>query len=92
MQQHNDTTNADHDQRLIDRLPELGAEGLGSVMLRLAHMAAAQHRAQTSARSVEPWQGLSDLCFESMDNPEQGCSAQTRSAREHGPVTTEGDR
>lgn len=92
MQRPSTTTNADHPQRLLDLLPDLGSAGFGAAMLRLAHAAAAQHRVVSASRGAEPWTGLKVLNVSTKDEVVQGSTADTRSARNRGPVTTEGDR
>ena len=83
--------------RLLDLVDQDGAEGMGSVMLRLAHMAAAQHRANARPKRVKPWSELESVELSLVkDAPGNGFPAMTRSAhdlpRMSGPVTTEGDR
>lgn len=87
-----ESTNADHAPRLLDLLPDLGSGGLGAAMLRLAHAAAAQHRATFAAQGVAPWTDLQVLDYTSMDKAGHGCPAVSRSAHASGPVTREGDR
>ncbi|MGB0767140.1 MAG: hypothetical protein ACPGYV_05475 [Phycisphaeraceae bacterium] len=90
----NDThnTNADRSPSLLSLVERDGSEGIGSVMLRLAQMAAAQHRANAEPRRVEPWRDQQQIQLTKMDTPGQGRPALTRSARNGEPVTTEGDR
>lgn len=94
MQPPIDKTNADQDKTLLDLVDADGSGGLGAVMLRLAHMAAAQHRANARPKRVKPF----DAQLESIeialvkDTPWHGRPALTRSAQETEPVTTEGDR
>jgi|GEM_PF-2212640 len=92
MQRPTDNTNADQMPKFLDLLDQDGAEGMGSVMLRLAHMAAAQHRANAQPQRVKPWSELESIELSLQDKPGQGRPAQARSARDLGPVTTEGDR
>lgn len=98
MQPPQDKTNADQHTRLLDLVRAEGGDGLGAVMLRLAYMAAAQHRANHRPKRVKPWtDGLETIELSLVkDTPGHGCPALTRSAqdlpRKTGPVTTEGDR
>jgi len=92
MQRFDDNLNADQDTRMLDLLPELGDASFGSAMLRLAHAAAALHRAEGVAQGAEPWRGLSVIQVSTKDKAEHGSSPKTRSARDRGPVTTEGNR
>jgi hypothetical protein len=100
MQHPSDRTNTDHatadastrDGRLLDLLPDPGDAGFGSAMLRLAQLAAAQHRATLASQSAQPWSGLQTIAYSTEDAAGHGRPADTRSARLHGPVTTEGDR
>lgn len=92
MQQSTSKTNNDQPMRLMDLLPEFGSAGFGSAMLRLAHMAAAQHRAEVSMQNVKPWTGLTVIELDSMDKAGHGSPAVSRSVCESGPVTREGDR
>ncbi|MFN3168665.1 MAG: hypothetical protein ACE37H_16520 [Phycisphaeraceae bacterium] len=96
MQRPSDKTNTDQAPASTPRLLELlsgpGDAGLGSAMLRLAQMAAAQHRAAVATQSARSWTGLTTIALSTKDKAEHGCPADTRSARLHGPVTTEGDR
>lgn len=90
--------NNDHNTRLTDLLPDAGDAGFGNALLRLAHMAAALHRADPSLAGggAGAWEGLTTLEIGTLDKAEQGCQAQTRSARDFtqqsGPVTREGNR
>ena len=87
--------NADQGTRLLDLLPELGAEGFGSALLSLAHAAAAQHRAELATQGVEPWEGMTRFEIDSdstKDKAGHGSPTDSRSVRLGGPVTTEGDR
>ncbi len=92
MQRPNDSSNDDQPARLLDLLPEPGSQAFGSAMIRLAYMAAAQHRAQVAPQSVKPWAELSVVNTFSKDKAEHGSPAVSRSVRAAGPVTTEGDR
>lgn len=92
MQPNSDTANNDQGPRLLDLLPDPGQAGFGQAMLRLAQAAAAQHRMEHVAEGTEPWVGLEEFCFYTQDKAEHGSPADTRSARDRGPVTTEGDR
>lgn len=76
----------------MDLIDDSGRDSLGSVMLRLAHMAAAQHRAQVAPRQVKPWTGLTEVQEDTKDKAGHGSPAVSRSTRESGAVTTEGDR
>lgn len=86
--------NNDQTKRLMDLMPGPGMEGMGSVMLRLAEMAAAQHRAQLAPREVEPWRGLTESDHLDQDSTQdkagQGSPVSARIARLGGPATTEG--
>jgi len=84
--------NTDHNTRLLDLLPDPSESGFGAAMLRLAHMAAAQHRAQVAVGDVQPWSGLTRIDDSTQDKAEHGSSVVTRSTRICGAVTTEGDR
>lgn len=100
MQRPNDSTNRDHAAecaaqrapRLLDLLPDSGSAGFGSAVLRLAQLAAAQHRAALATQNAQPWSGLTTIGFSTKDAAGHGSPADTRSAHLHGPVTTEGDR
>ena len=92
MPQPTPNANADRPRRLLDVLASTGPEDLGSTMLRLAHMAAAQHRAQVAPQQVRPWTGLTEVDHDSKDKAGHGSPSVSRSARDSGPVTTEGDR
>ena len=92
MQRITDQTNPAQATRLLDLLPDPGSEGFGSAMLRLAHAAAALHRADATLADVEPWQGLTTQQHDFKDNASHGRPADSRSARIDGPDTTEGDR
>jgi len=97
MQPPTDKTNADQEQTLLDLVRAEGDDGLGAVMLRLAHMAAAQHRANARPKRVKPWSDdLQSIELNLIkDTPGHGRPALTRSAQPPGnaePVTTEGDR
>lgn len=94
MQPPTNSTNADQNKTLLDLVRSEGEDGLGAVMLRLAHMAAAQHRANKRPKRVMPWSDELQSIELSLvkDMPWNGFPALTRSARESGPVTTEGDR
>ena len=92
MQRPTDSSNDDQPYRLLGLLPEPGSRDFGSAMIRLAHMAAAQHRAQVAPKSVKPWAELSVIQTLPKDKAEHGSPAVSRSARAAGPVTTEGDR
>ena len=94
MQKPTNQSNADQMPRLLDLVDQDGAEGMGSVMLRLAHMAAAQHRANKRPKRVKPWSDDLESIELSLvkDTPGQGRPALTRSAQDSEPVTTEGDR
>ncbi|MEM9345162.1 MAG: hypothetical protein AAGB26_00965 [Planctomycetota bacterium] len=97
MQPPTDNPSADQAPRLLDIVRSDGSEGLGTAMLRLAHMAAAQHRANARPKRVKPWSDLQKMdLFLVKDAPGHGSPAMTRSAQESqrdaGPVTTEGDR
>lgn len=94
MQPPIDKTNADQAKTLLDLVRAEGEDGLGAVMLRLAQMAAAQHRANARPKRVKPWdEDLERIELALVkDTPRHGGPALTRSARESGPVTTEGDR
>ena len=94
MQPPIDKTNMDQSQTLLDLVRAEGEDGLGAVMLRLAHMAAAQHRANKRPKRVKPWSDDLEAIELTLvkDTPGQGRPALTRSARDNGPVTTEGDR
>ena len=77
---------------LLKLVREAGGS-LGAVMLRLAHMAAAQHRANARPKRVKPWTDLHAIQLSIVkDTPGHGSPALTRSARELGPAATEGDR
>jgi hypothetical protein len=98
MQPPIDKTNNDQGQRLLDLARAEGGDGLGAVMLRLAHMAAAQHRANARPKRVKAWSDDLQAIELSLvkDTPGHGRPALTRSAqdipRNPEPVTTEGDR
>ena len=93
MQPPIDKTNADQAKTLLDLVRAEGEDGLGIAMLRLAHMAAAQHRANKRPKRVKPWSDLESVELSLVkDAPGNGFPAMTRSARDLGPVTTEGDR
>lgn len=103
MQPPTDNTNADQNQTLLDLVRAEGEDGLGAVMLRLAHMAAAQYRANKRPKRVKPWSDDLESIELSLvkDAPRNGFPAMTRSAPRNnsgkdlqgsGPVTTEGDR
>ncbi|MEM6504521.1 MAG: hypothetical protein AAF711_03550 [Planctomycetota bacterium] len=97
MQPPTDKPNADQGPSLLDLVRADGSDGLGTVMLRLAHMAAAQHRANARPKRVKPWSDLQTMDLSLVkDAPGHGSPAMTRSAQESqrdtGPVTTEGDR
>ena len=66
--------------------------GFGNAMLRLAHMAAAQHRAQVAESSGLSWSGLTRIDESIQDKAGHGSPVVTRSTRAGGAVTTEGDR
>jgi len=94
MQPPTDKTNADQKQTLLDLVRSEGEDGLGAVMLRLAQMAAAQHRANARPKRVKPWSDeLQSIELTLVkDTPGHGRPALTRSAQDPEPVTTEGDR
>lgn len=93
MQPPIDKTNNAQAQRLLDLVRAEGEDGLGNVMLRLAHMAAAQHRANARPKRIKPWSDLETIELVLVkDTPGHGRPALTRSAQTIGPVTTEGDR
>ncbi|MFK7790301.1 MAG: hypothetical protein AB8C95_12515 [Phycisphaeraceae bacterium] len=94
MQPPIDKTNADQDKTLLDLVRAEGSDGLGAVMLRLAQMAAAQHRANARPKRVKPWSDELESIELSLvkDTPGHGRPALTRSAQDTEPVTTEGDR
>jgi len=86
--------NTDQPQRLLDLLPDPSDPGFGAAMLRLAQMAAAQHRAD-AATDAQPWTGLTTINVSTdstQDTAEHGRAALTRSPRACGAGTTEGDR
>lgn len=86
--------NTDQPQRLLDLLPDPSDPGFGAAMLRLAQMAAAQHRADAAAEA-QPWAGLTTINVSTDSTPdtaEHGGAALTRSPRFCGADTTEGDR
>lgn len=89
-----DNLNDDQKKTLLDLVHTEGEGGLGAVMLRLAHMAAAQHRANAKPKRVKPWSDDLESVELSLtkDVPRNGFPALTRSAHDSGPVTTEGDR
>lgn len=94
MQPTDDSANAAQNKPLLDLVRAEGEDGLGAVMLRLAHMAAAQHRANKRPKRVKAWSDELQSIELSLtkDTPGHGRPALTRSAQDHGPVTTEGDR
>ena len=94
MQPPIDKTNADQAKTLLDLVRADGGEdGLGAAMLRLAQMAAAQHRANKRPKQVKPWSDVESIELSFVqDLPGNGFPAMARSARDSGPVTTEGDR
>lgn len=101
MQPTDDNANAAQNKPLLDLVRVEGEDGLGAVMLRLAHMAAAQHRANKRPKRVKAWSdGLQSMELSlTKDTPGHGRPALTRSAQDPrkdprmtGPVTTEGDR
>jgi len=94
MQPPIDPTNTDQDKTLMDLVRAEGGDGLGAVMLRLAQMAAAQHRANVRPKRVKPWPDELESIELALvkDTPGHGRPALTRSAQDTGPVTTEGDR
>lgn len=94
MQPPIDKKNTDQEQSLLDLVRADGEGGLGAVMLRLAHMAAAQHRANARPKRVKAWaDGLESIELSLVkDTPGHGRPALTRSAQATEPVTTEGDR
>lgn len=94
MQPPIDKPNDDQKQTMLDLVRAEGEDGLGAVMLRLAQMAAAQHRANKRPKRVKPWSAELESIELSLvkDTPGQGRPALTRSAQDSEPVTTEGDR
>ena len=94
MQPPTDKTNTDQGQTLLDLVRAEGEDGLGAVMLRLAQMAAAQHRANARPKRVKAWSDDLESIELSLvkDAPRNGFPALARSAQETEPVTTEGDR
>ena len=94
MQPPTDKTNNDQAKTVLDLVRAEGEDGLGAVMLRLAQMAAAQHRANKRPKRVKPWSDDLETIELSLvkDAPRNGFPAMTRSAQNTGPVTTEGDR
>jgi hypothetical protein len=94
MQPPIDSTNVDQTQSLLDLVRADGEDGLGAAMLRLAQMAAAQHRANARPKRVKPFGDGADTIELSLvkDTPGHGRPALTRSAQATEPVTTEGDR
>ena len=94
MQPTDNNTNAAQSKPLLDLVRAEGEDGLGAVMLRLAHMAAAQHRANARPKRVQAWGDELQSVELSLvkDTPGNGFPALTRSAQDTGPVTTEGDR
>jgi len=92
MQQPGNMSNTDRGPRLMDLLPEAGSAGFGAALLRMAHTAAALHRAQLATQGAQPWQGLTALDLTNMDKAGHGSPADSRSSRTRGAVTTEGDR
>ena len=94
MQPPIDKTNNDQGPSLLDLVRAEGEDGLGAVMLRLAHMAAAQHRANKRPKRVKAWSDdLQSIELALVkDTPGHGRPALTRSAQATEPVTTEGDR
>jgi hypothetical protein len=93
MQPPIDKTNTDQAKTLLDLVRAEGEDGLGAMMLRLAHMAAAQHRANARPKRVKAWSDLESIELSLVkDTPGHGRPALTRSAQDSEPVTTEGDR
>ena len=92
MQQPTDIKNADQTFKLMDFVQTDGSQSLGSVMLRLAEMAAAQHRANAQPNRVKPWADLESIELSLQDTPGHASPAKTRIARDLGTVATEGDR
>lgn len=84
--------NTDQPKRLLDLLPDTQSDGFGSAMIRLAQMAAAQHRAQVDPKSVKPWSDLTRFNDSDQDTTGHGRPIAARSTRDSGSVTTEGDR
>ncbi|MBX2850937.1 MAG: hypothetical protein KTR15_04230 [Phycisphaeraceae bacterium] len=94
MQPPTDKTNNDQTPGLLDLVRADGDDGLGAAMLRLAYMAAAQHRANARPKRVKAWSDDLQAIELSLvkDTPGHGRPALTRSAQDSEPVTTEGDR
>ncbi len=92
MQRPQSQTNNDQPARLLDLLPQAGSAGFGAAMLRLAQMAAAQHRAEIAGQGVAPWTGLKVVELTLMDKAGQGSPVISRNARVCESVTREGDR
>lgn len=92
MQRPTESTTASQGTRLLDLLPDPGSADFGSALLRLAHAAAAQHRAELADGDNEPWQGLTQIELAQQDESRHGSLAISRSAPFAGSATKEGDR
>lgn len=78
--------------RITELLPDVSAPDFGAAMLRLAHMAAALERAEPGLGMMENGARSVAIHDSHMDKAGHGCLAEARSAQDHGPGTTEGDR
>lgn len=92
MQQETHNSNSDRAARLIDLLPDPGASGFGSAVLRLAHLAAAAHRAEAASQGGSFGEGLTVLDLFQKDTAGHGSPSDARSAGDSRPVTREGNR